>query len=62
MILTDNGRRTFISAWQKRKDDELRHPFLDEKMEWGIVPYAQALLLARYIRGDLDTYPPFMWK
>lgn len=60
--LTDNGRRAFISAWQKRKDDELKHPFLDEKMEWGIVPYAQALLLARYIRGDLDAYPPFMWK
>ena len=62
VILTDNGRRTFISAWQKRKNDELKHPFLDEKMEWGIVPYSQALLLARYIRGDLDSYPPFMWK
>ena len=60
--LTDNGRRSFITAWQKRKDDELRHPFLDEKIEWGIVPYAQALLLARYIRGDLDAYPPFLWK
>ncbi|MBR0528952.1 MAG: type I-C CRISPR-associated endonuclease Cas1 [Ruminococcus sp.] len=62
VILTDNGRRTFISAWQKRKDDELKHPFLDEKMEWGIVPYAQSLLLARFIRGDIDAYPPFMWK
>ncbi|MBP1533191.1 MAG: type I-C CRISPR-associated endonuclease Cas1 [Ruminococcus sp.] len=60
--LTDNGRRSFITAWQKRKDDELRHPFLDEKIEWGIVPYAQALLLARFIRGDLNGYPPFMWK
>lgn len=62
VILTDNGRRAFITAWQKRKDDELKHPFLDEKIEWGTVPYAQALLLARYIRGDLDAYPPFMWK
>lgn len=62
VILTDNGRRTFITAWQKRKDDELKHPFLDEKIEWGIVPYTQALLLARNIRGDLDEYPPFMWK
>ena len=60
--LTDDGRRTFITAWQKRKDDELKHPFLDEKMEWGIVPYAQSLLLARFIRGDIDAYPPFMWK
>ena len=62
VLLNDNGRRTFLTAWQKRKDDEIRHPFLDEKMEWGIVPYAQALLLARYIRGDLNDYPPFMWK
>lgn len=62
VILTDNGRRAFITAWQKRKDDELKHPFLDEKIEWGTIPYAQALLLARYIRGDLDAYPPFMWK
>lgn len=62
VILTDNGRKAFISAWQKRKNDELKHPFLDEKIEWGLVPYTQALLLSRYIRGDLDTYPPFMWK
>lgn len=60
--LTDNGRKAFLTAWQKRKDDELKHPFLEEKIEWGIVPYAQALLLSRYIRGDLDAYPPFMWK
>ena len=62
VLLNDSGRRTFITAWQKRKDEELRHPFMDEKMPWGILPYAQALLLARYIRGDLDAYPPFMWK
>lgn len=62
VLLTEDGRRTFIAAWQKRKDDELRHPFIGEKMEWGILPYAQALLLARYIRGDIDAYPPFMWK
>lgn len=62
VLLTDNGRKSFITAWQKRKDDELRHPFLNEKMEVGILPYAQALLMARFIRGDLDAYPPFMWK
>ncbi|MBQ8515633.1 MAG: type I-C CRISPR-associated endonuclease Cas1 [Ruminococcus sp.] len=62
VILTDEGRRTFIAAWQKRKDEELRHPFLEEKVEWGMLPYAQALLLARLLRGDLDCYPPFMWK
>ncbi len=62
VILTDKGRRAFITAWQNRKKDELKHPFLDEKTEWGMLPYSQALLLARYIRGDLDAYPPFMWK
>ncbi|MDO4864496.1 MAG: type I-C CRISPR-associated endonuclease Cas1c [Ruminococcus sp.] len=62
VILTENGRKSFFTAWQKRKAEELRHPFLDEKVEWGMLPYVQALLLARYIRGDLDCYPPFMWK
>ena len=62
VLLTENGRKTFITAWQKRKDDELRHPFLNEKIKWGILPYAQALLLARFIRDDIDAYPPFMWK
>ncbi len=62
VLLNDDGRRVFITAWQNRKDDELRHPFLDEKVQWGMLPYAQALLLARYLRGDLDAYPPFLWK
>ena len=54
--------RTFLRAWQKRKDDMIQHPFLEEKVEWGLLPYVQALLLARYLRGDLDAYPPFLWK
>ena len=62
VILTEKGRRDFLSAWQKRKYEELKHPFLEEKVEWGMLPYVQALLLARYIRGDIDCYPPFMWK
>ena len=62
VILTENGRKSFFSAWQKRKYEELKHPFLEEKVEWGMLPYVQAMLLARYIRGDLDCYPPFMWK
>lgn len=60
--LNEAGRKEFIGAWQKRKYDEIRHPFIDEKVEWGMLPYVQAMLLARYIRGDLDCYPPFMWK
>ncbi|MDO4183185.1 MAG: type I-C CRISPR-associated endonuclease Cas1c [Coriobacteriia bacterium] len=60
--LTDKGRGVFFAAWQKKKKEELRHPFLNEKLPWGLLPHVQALLLARYIRGDLDGYPPFMWK
>lgn len=62
VLLTDNGRKKFLSAWQERKRDTLTHPYLGEKMSWGMIPYVQALLLARFIRGDLDSYPPFLWK
>ena len=60
--MTDDGRRKFLKAWQERKQDTITHPFLEEKMPWGMVPYIQALLLARYLRDDLDAYPPFLWK
>ena len=62
VILSDAGRKRFLGEWQKRKKDEIRHPFLEEKISWGLVPYVQAILLARFIRGDLDQYPPFFWK
>lgn len=60
--MEDDTRRTVLAAWQTRKQETLVHPFLGEKIEWGLVPYAQALLLSRYLRGDLDGYPPFLWK
>lgn len=62
VLLTDDGRRKFISEWQKRKKETITHPFLEEKVEWGLVPHVQALLLARFLRGDTDGYPPFFWK
>ena len=62
VILEDSGRKTFLKAWQEKKQEIIKHPFLDEKIEWGMAPYVQAMLLARYLRGDLDEYPPFMWK
>ena len=62
VLLTDEGRKKFLKAWQERKRDSLTHPYLGEKMSWGMVPYVQSLLLARYIRGDLDAHPPFLWK
>ncbi|MEF2797843.1 MAG: type I-C CRISPR-associated endonuclease Cas1c [Ruminococcus sp.] len=62
VIMSDDSRRIFLEAWQNRKSQIIKHPFLEEKAEWGMLPYVQALLLARYIRGDLDSYPVFMWK
>lgn len=62
VVMDDDTRKTVLKAWQNKKQEIITHPFLQEKMEWGLVPYAQAMLLARYIRGDLDEYPPFMWK
>lgn len=62
VLLTDAGRKQFFTAWQQRKKEQLTHPFIKEKVEWGLVPYIQALLLARTIRGDLQQYPPFLWK
>ncbi len=62
VLLTDDSRRVFLKHWQDKKREELTHPFLTEKISWGLVPYVQALLLARYLRGDLDAYPPFLWK
>lgn len=60
--LTDEGRKIFFKNWQNRKQEEIQHPFLKEKVSWGLVPYVQALLLARTIRGDIECYPPFFWK
>lgn len=62
VILTNGGRKVFLKAWQERKRDEITHPFLGEKTSWGMIPYVQALLLARTLREDLDGYPPFLYK
>lgn len=60
--MSEDTRKIILTQWQNRRQEKITHPFLEEKMEWGLVPYAQALLLARTIRNDLDAYPPFMWK
>ena len=62
VIMTDEGKRIILTEWQNKKKETLTHPYLKEKIEWGLVPYTQAMLLARYLRGDLDGYPPFLWK
>lgn len=62
VIMTDGGRKKFLAAWQNKKQEKITHPYLGEKISWGLVPHAQALLLARHLRNDLDEYPPFLWK
>lgn len=60
--MRDEARRKFLKAWQEKKQEVITHPYLEEKIPWGLVPYVQSLLLARCLRGDLDAYPPFLWK
>lgn len=62
IIMTDSCRRKFIQAWQSRKRDTITHPFLGDKIELGLLPYAQAMLLARYLRNDMNDYPVFLIK
>jgi CRISPR-associated protein Cas1 len=62
VIMDDDTRKILLKAWQDKKQEKITHPFLQEQLEWGLIPHAQAMLLARFIRGDLDAYPPFMWK
>lgn len=60
--MSDNARKALLSAYQKKKQEEITHPFLGEKMTIGLLPHVQAQLLARYIRGDIPNYPPFYLK
>ncbi len=62
IMMEDDTRRTVLVAYQERKKEELVHPFLDEKVSIGMLFHIQALLMARYLRGDLDGYPPFIWR
>ena len=62
VLMSDDVRRVILEEWQNKKKETLTHPYLKEKIEWGMVPYAQAMLLSRYLREDLDAYPPFLWK
>lgn len=62
VVMDDATRKEVLLAWQKRKQEEIQHPFLGERVAFGLVPYVQALLLARRLRGDLDAYPAFFWR
>lgn len=60
--MDDDTRKVLLLAYQKRKQEEIEHPFLQEKIPVGMLLFAQAQLLSRYLRGDLDDYPPFIWR
>ncbi|QIE56658.1 type I-C CRISPR-associated endonuclease Cas1 [Pikeienuella piscinae] len=62
VFLTDDGRRTVLTTWQERKRVRVKHPFLHEDVEIGLLPHLQAQLLARHLRGDLDGYPAYVWR
>ena len=62
VLMDDDLRKKVLVEWQNKKKEVITHPFLKEKVEWGMLPYVQAMLLARYLRGDLDGYPVFLWK
>lgn len=62
VVMNDDTRKTVLVAYQERKQEEITHPFLEEKVMIGMLFHIQAMLMARYLRGDLDGYPPFIWK
>lgn len=62
VVMTDKGKKIFLTAWQNRKRETIIHPYLNEKIEIGLIPYAQAMLMARYVRQDIDDYPVFLIK
>ena len=62
VMMDDDTRKVVLVSYQKRKQEEIQHPFLGEKLAIGLLPHVQALLLARHMRGDLDGYPPFLWR
>lgn len=62
VLLKEASRKEFLKKWQQKKTETLTHPRLKEKITWGLVPYAQALILARYLRGDSEEYAPFLWR
>ena len=61
-VMDDDTRKQVLVAYQDRKQQEIQHPFLNENVPVGLLPHVQAMLMARYLRNDLDGYPPFIWK
>ncbi len=62
ILMDDDTRKAVLGAWQERKKEEIVHPYLNERIPFGLILHVQAMLLARHLRGDLDAYPPFFWN
>lgn len=62
ILMDDDTRKAVLTAWQERKKEVILHPYLKERIPFGLIPHVQAMLLARHLRGDLDAYPPFFWS
>jgi CRISPR-associated protein Cas1 len=62
VVMNDDTRKTILTEYQNRKQDEIYHPYIEEKVPIGLLFFIQANLMARYIRGDIDGYPPFFWR
>ena len=62
MWLNDDGRKKLLTQWQEKKRTELQHPYLNQKIQLGLLPYVQSNLLAKYIRGDIPEYPSYLQK
>ena len=62
VLMDDDTRKTVLVAWQKRKQEEITHPFIGEKISLGLIAHVQAMLMARHLRGDIEGYPPFFWR
>ena len=62
VIMDDSTRKAVLVTWQQRKRNQITHPFLQEKIDIGLLPHVQAMLMARFLRGELDGYPPFLWR
>jgi CRISPR-associated protein Cas1 len=62
VTMSDKARKTLLMEWQNRKQEEVYHPYIEEKVKIGLLFFIQANLLARFIRGDIDGYPPFFWR
>jgi CRISPR-associated protein Cas1 len=62
ILMDDDTRKAVLTAWQERKKEEILHPYLKERIPFGLIPHVQAMLLSRFLRDDLDAYPPFFWN